>query len=59
MREQEKCCVPIRATYRIGPDGEAHMVKEKSVFADIPADAIARFLMEKFGRSAVLGEVEG
>lgn len=58
MREQEMCRIPIRATYRIGPDGEAHMVPEESVFADIPADTIAQFLLEKFGRSAILGEVE-
>ena len=57
MKEQEMCRIPIRATYRIGPGGEARMVKEESVFADIPADTIARFLLEKFGRSAILGEV--
>ncbi len=57
MEENEICRdIPIVATYRIGPDGEPHMVREKSVFVDIPADTIARFLLQKFGRTAILGE---
>ena len=44
------CKIPITATYRI-VDGEAVMVAAE--YADIPADAIARFLIDRLGVDAI------
>ena len=51
MQQNDNICkIPIKATYRI-VDGEAVMVAAE--YADIPADAIARFLIDKLGVDAI------
>lgn len=43
------CRIPVKATMK-RVNGEMTMIS--AVWADIPADAIARFLIEKFGLDA-------
>lgn len=54
MNEQDTMCrnVPISATYRI-IDGKP--VEVSRVEADIPAKAIAKFLIHSFGITAIFG----
>ena len=47
------CKIPTRATYRI-VDGKAVMVAAE--YADIPASAIAAYLVDKLGVDAIFGE---
>ncbi len=47
------CRIPITATYRI-VNGEPVRVADE--YVDVPADVIARFLLEKFGADAIFGE---
>lgn len=47
--EKAMCRIPVKATMQ-RVNGEMTMVD--AVWADIPADAIARFLIEKFGLDA-------
>ena len=50
MPSREICeGIPVAATYRVR-DGKAFMVDAE--YANIPADTIARFLIEKFGYDA-------
>lgn len=41
--------VPVIGHMVKGEDGNFHLDPERSTFADIPADDIARFLIERFG----------
>lgn len=51
MRGKEICeKVPVAATYHV-TDGSA--VKVDGEYANIPADAMADFLIEKFGHDAI------
>lgn len=47
------CKIPVRATFRV-VDGETVMVAAE--YADIPADAIARYIVEHCGVDAICGE---
>lgn len=49
------CRIPVSATMQI-IDGEAVMVAAE--YAEIPADAIARFIIERMGLSAIPGGEE-
>lgn len=49
------CKIPIQATYKI-IDGEVKLVSAE--YADIPADNIARFLIQKFGISPIFADKE-
>lgn len=50
------CSIPIQATYRF-IDGEP--VRISAEYADISADALARFLIQKFGKTPIFnGEQE-
>jgi hypothetical protein len=53
MEENKNCRIPVRATYRI-IDGEP--VRVDAEYVDLPADAIARFLLQKFGVDAIFKE---
>ena len=46
--DDDMCRIPISATYRI-IDGEPVMISAD--YRDIPADLIARFLIQKFGKT--------
>lgn len=46
MDKDNMCRIPVNATYRI-VDGEPVLVNAE--YRDIPADVIARFIIEKFG----------
>lgn len=46
--DDDMCRIPIRATYRI-VDGEPVLISAD--YRDIPADLIARFLIQKFGKT--------
>jgi len=46
------CTIPVRATMSRQPDGTYAMTN--AVYADIPADYIARMLIEAFGGVPVL-----
>lgn len=48
--EDNICRIPVQATYRI-VDGNPVRVDTK--YADIPAEVIARFLLQKFGADAI------
>ncbi|SCJ78705.1 Uncharacterised protein [Anaerotruncus sp. 2789STDY5834896] len=48
--EEKTCRIPVQATYEI-QDGQAVLVSAQ--YEDIPADLIARFLIEKCGRDAI------
>ncbi len=41
--------IPVSGYMVKGEDGKFHLDPERSVFADIPAEDIARFLIEKLG----------
>lgn len=43
------CRIPVVGYMVMGDDGEYHLDAERSTWADIPADDIARFLIEKLG----------
>lgn len=50
------CSIPVQATYRI-INGE--LVRISAEYADISADALARFLIQKFGKTPIFnGEQE-
>ncbi|MCO7138147.1 hypothetical protein NIF40_11495 [[Clostridium] leptum] len=54
--DDDMCRIPISATYRI-IDGEPVMISAD--YRDIPADLIARFLIQKFGKTPwKTGEVD-
>ena len=44
------CKIPIQATYKI-VDGEVELVSAE--YTDIPADNIARFLIQNFGMTPI------
>lgn len=46
------CRIPVSATYTVYK-GSNTPVMTKAEWADIPADAIARFLLERFGADAI------
>lgn len=50
------CSIPVRATFRI-VDGKPVMVAAE--YADIPADAIAAYLVDKLGVDAIFSEGAG
>lgn len=52
------CRIPVSATYTFYK-GSDTPVMTKAEYADIPADAIARFLLEKFGSGAIFNGGEG
>ena len=51
--KEDICHIPVVGCMEKGEDGNYHLNPEKSKWADIPADAIARFLLEKFGYDAI------
>lgn len=54
MQEQLMCYhVPIRGYLVEQPDGSYELDPERSTYADIPADDIARFLIEKLAPGAL------
>lgn len=52
MENKDVCRIPISATFRI-IDGEPIMIEAE--YRDIPADAIARYLIEKVGITPIFG----
>ena len=52
----DTCRIPVCATFRI-VDGKAIMVAAE--YADIPADAIAKFLVDKLGVDAIFSGEAG
>ena len=59
MQERLMCYhVPIRGYLVEQPDGSYELDPERSTYADIPADAIARFLIEKLAPGALKKGVE-
>lgn len=51
------CRIPVSARYELDHT-TGIMTKVSAEYADIPADLIARFLIEKFGIDAIFGEGE-
>lgn len=52
------CRVPVSATFTVYK-GSSTPVMTRAEYVDIPADAIARFLLEKFGADAIFNRGEG
>lgn len=52
MQGDNMCKIPVNATFR-EVDGEMQMVQAE--WAEIPADVIARFLIQKFGMTPIFG----
>ena len=52
MEKDNMCRIPVNATYRI-VDGEPVLVDAE--YKEIPADVIARFLIQKFGMTPIGG----
>lgn len=50
----DTCRVPVTATYTVYK-GSNKPVMTSAEYADIPADAIARFLIERCGADAIFG----
>ena len=51
MRSAEICeGIPVAATYRVR-DGQAFLLDAERV--DVPADFVARFLLDRFGYDAI------
>ena len=48
------CRVPVSATYTVY-HGSSEPVMTAAEYADIPADAIARYLVERCGVDAIFG----
>lgn len=49
------CHVPVTATFTV-VKGSHTPVMTSAEYADIPADAIAKFLLERCGADAIFGE---
>lgn len=57
MKQDEPMCrIPVVGHMVKGEDGNYHLDEAGSTWADIPADVIARFLLEKFGHEAIFGK---
>lgn len=52
------CRIPVSATYTVHK-GSSEPVMTSAEWADIPADAIARFLIERCGADTIFGEEAG
>ena len=48
------CKIPVHATYTVY-HGSSEPVMTAAEYADIPADAIARYLVERCGVDAIFG----
>lgn len=48
----DMCRIPVSATFTL-MKGSDELIMAKAEWADIPADTIARFLLEKFGADAI------
>lgn len=46
---EEMLHIPVTGYMTEGADGEYHLNPEKSEYADISADFVARFLIQRFG----------
>lgn len=53
--ENKTCRIPVKATYTLE---NGVMKRTAAEYKDIPADVIARFLIQKFGRDAIFKGVE-
>lgn len=53
--EKDNICygIPVQGYMVKGEDGNFHLDPQRSVYADIPADDIARFLIEKWGGTPI------
>lgn len=54
--QNDTCKIPIRATYTVI---HGKPVMESAEYAEISADAIAKFLVDKLGTSAIFSEGAG
>lgn len=52
------CKIPVHATYTVYK-GSSEPVMTAAEYADIPADAIARYLVERCGVDAIFGGESG
>ena len=50
------CKIPIRATYKIDGNSDPKLISAD--YANIPADYIARFLIQKFGTTPIIKGIE-
>lgn len=56
MKGKVACChIPVSGYMVRQPDGAYALDPERSTYANIPADTIARFLIEKMGLDAKKG----
>lgn len=57
--DKKTVCIPVtaRMTKNLST-GEYEIVPEKSTYANVPADTIARFLIQKFGRTPIFRNSE-
>lgn len=59
MADNTMCRIPVVGCMKKNPlTGEWELDEERSIWADIPADAIARKLIEGFGLDAILKGVD-
>ena len=57
MAEEKKLLhIPIVGYMEKQPDGSYKLNEEKSEWADVDPDLVARFLIEKFGYEKIFGE---
>lgn len=56
MQSDNICQIPVRATFRV-IDGKPVMTEVE--YTDIPADVIARMILQSFGLDAILCPQEG
>ena len=56
MAEEKRLLhLPIVGYMEAGPDGEYHLNAEKSEWADVDPDLVARFLIDRFGHERIFG----
>ncbi len=55
MRENSSACchIPVSGYMVRQPDGSFALDPERSTYADVPADIVARFLIDRFGANLV------
>lgn len=56
MKDEATCRIPVIGHMVMGEDGHYHLDEAGSTWADIPADTIARFFLEKFGHDVIFGK---
>lgn len=59
MTNNDLCRIPVSATFTVYKGSSNKPIMTKAEWADVPADVIAKFLIEKFGADAIFNGGEG